>query len=120
MTELEEFTTACLEALYFTDTGEDGQPSRDAELEPDTLLDLQADCRSWWRRFGPFVLACREKIPDAVKAAGHDFWFTRNGHGVGFWDGDWKETPYEDVFSEGARAYGPFDTYLTDDGRIAA
>lgn len=23
--------------------------------------------------------------------AGHDFWLTRNGHGAGFWDGDYEE-----------------------------
>jgi len=22
--------------------------------------------------------------------AGHDFWLTRNGHGAGFWDGDYE------------------------------
>jgi len=25
--------------------------------------------------------------------AGHDFWLTRNGHGAGFWDGDWPDPP---------------------------
>lgn len=23
--------------------------------------------------------------------AGHDLWLTRNGHGAGFWDGDWRD-----------------------------
>lgn len=23
----------------------------------------------------------------------HDFWLTRNGHGAGFWDGDWDYLP---------------------------
>jgi hypothetical protein len=27
---------------------------------------------------------------DLAGAAGHDFQLTRNGHGAGFWDGDWK------------------------------
>lgn len=27
----------------------------------------------------------------SYSTAGHDFWLTRNGHGGGFWDGDYKE-----------------------------
>ena len=26
---------------------------------------------------------------DELARAGTDFWLTRNGHGAGFWDGDW-------------------------------
>lgn len=26
-----------------------------------------------------------------IQQAGHDFCLTRNGHGAGFWDGDWAE-----------------------------
>jgi len=118
--DLEVFTAACVEALFFTDTGDAEQPAADTELAPGTLADLQADCRSWWRRFGPYVLACRDKMPDAVRRAGHDFWLTRNGHGAGFWDGDWRGTPYADTFTEGAKAYGEFETYAGDDGLIYA
>ena len=42
-----------------------------------------------------FVLACdKAGLRDALfqngyNRAGHDFWLTRNGHGAGFWDGDY-------------------------------
>jgi len=42
-----------------------------------------------------FVAACQEAgLEDALfqnghDTAGHDFWLTRNGHGAGFWDGDY-------------------------------
>jgi hypothetical protein len=26
-----------------------------------------------------------------LEQIGHDFWLTRNGHGCGFWDGDYEE-----------------------------
>jgi hypothetical protein len=116
MTDLQEFTTATIEALYFTDTGEGDQPDADAELDAETRLDLEADCRSWWRRFGCFVNAT-DMTPEQ---AGHDFWLTRNGHGAGFWDGDWDHTPYAEMFEKGAKAYGSFETYLTDDNTIGA
>ena len=43
--ELKEFTQAAITALYFTDTGDVGQPESDAEMNEDTRLDLEADCR---------------------------------------------------------------------------
>lgn len=122
MTDLEIFTAACIEALYFTDTGEGDQPPDDAELSGETLKDLEADCRSWWRRFGCYVTTdlCADvgaAHGGPVSQAGHDFWLTRNGHGAGFWDGDWPE-PYAAMFTNGAKSYGEFQTYLGDDGRI--
>ncbi len=115
MTDLEEFTAATIEALYFTDTGEGYQPDSDADLSPETLANLEAECRSFWRRFGGYVEAA-EMTP---KQAGHDFWLTRNGHGAGFWDGDWPE-PYAARLTRGAQCYGEFPTYLGDDGMIHA
>ena len=109
--ELNRFCAATLEALYFTDTGEDKQPSSDAEIAHKTLLDLRADCRSFWRRFGCFVT-----IEGTPEQAGHDFWLTRNGHGAGFWDGDWPK--YGNMLDKGAKCYGEFQTYQGDDGLI--
>ena len=121
MTDLEQFTTAAIEALYFTDTGEGDQPSVDAELGSETRLNLEADCRSFWHRFGCFVDAAECSRGEYSKAAqaGHDFWLTRNGHGAGFWDGGWCDT-YADMLTKGSEGYGPFETYLGDDGLIHA
>ena len=46
--------------------------------------------------------------------AGHDFWLTRNGHGAGFWDGDYPE-PEATRLTEAAEAYGEFNLYVEDD-----
>lgn len=123
MTDLEEFTAACFEALDFTDRGPDSEIPKDAELSEETRLDLEADCRSFWRRYGCYVNAaeCNRHGNDYSKAAqaGHDFWLTRNGYGAGFWDGDWPE-PYADRLDKGAKCYGEFQTYLGDDGLIYA
>lgn len=113
MTDPEQFFRACLEALYFTDTGGEGQPSKDMDLDFDTLQYLSADCLSFWRRFGCYI----KPAGHTPKQAGHDFWLTRNGHGSGFWDGDWPE-PWASILDEGAKCYGPFETYLGDDGKI--
>ena len=114
-THLDRFTAATIKALYFTDTGDDEQPGADAELAPETLLDLKADCRAFWRRFGCYV----EPASMTPEQAGHDFWLTREGHGAGFWDGDWPQ-PWADMMDTGAKGYGPFTTYIGDDGLIYA
>lgn len=40
---------------------------------------------------------------DANTFPGHDFWFTRNGHGAGFWDGAYT---HGDELTEIAKAFG--------------
>lgn len=122
MTDLELFTRATIEALYFTDTGEGDQPGHDAELAPGTRADLEADCRSFWRRFGCFITCdqceCQRGNGEysIIEQAGYDFWLTRNGHGAGFWDGDWPV--YGDMLTKGSKCYGVFETYRGDDGLI--
>ena len=49
--------------------------------------------------------------------AGHDFWLTRNGHGAGFWDGDYPE-PQATRLTEVAQQYGEYHLYVGDDNRI--
>ena len=116
MTGLDEFTAACIEALHFTDTGEEDQWPIDAELSPATEDRLRADCHSFWARVWSYV-AVTDMTPEQ---AGHDFWLTRNGHGSGFWDGDWDHTPYAEALDDLSKSYGTFDTYMGDDGLIYA
>lgn len=44
---------------------------------------------------------------------GHDFLLTRNGHGAGFWDGDWGDDG--DELTRIAKGYGNISLYLGDD-----
>ncbi len=54
------------------------------------------------------------KEPDQ---AGHDFWLTRNGHGAGFWDGDWPEEIGKKL-TAAAKKFGETDLYVGDDGKL--
>ena len=121
MNNLEKFTNGYIAAMYFSDVGLDFDIPADAELSNDTLLDIQADCRSFWRRFGCYITTdvCSEAFDDSVSQAGHDFHFTRNGHGVGFWEDEWPKA-YRDMLDKGANSYGPLELYLGDDGAIYA
>ena len=42
----------------------------------------------------------------------HDFWYTRNGHGAGFWDGDYENG---EVLTDIADSFGEVSTYEGDD-----
>ena len=43
----------------------------------------ESDCRRFCLLAGPLIDSDPER-------AAFDFWNTRNGHGAGFWDGDWS------------------------------
>jgi len=51
---------------------------------------------------------------------GHDFWLTRNGHGAGFWDGDYDE--YGDAICEVLYAefgrYNEFNIWADVSGKL--
>jgi hypothetical protein len=52
-----------------------------------------------------------------AEQAGYDFWLTRNGHGAGFWDGDWPE-PAATYLTKESKKFGTANLYLGDDGLI--
>ena len=122
---LETFTSAFMEALYFTDTGDIDQPDSSAEIDADSLELINAECLVMWDRIGCFVisektLANFADIESAIVQAGHDFWYSRNGHGTGFWDNynTWPDC-YATMFDTWAKNLGDFDTYETATGEIA-
>ncbi len=45
---------------------------------------------------------------------GHDFWLTRNGHGAGFWDGDYDKD-IEDILMKITKKFGEVNPYVNDD-----
>lgn len=45
----------------------------------------------------------------------YDFWFTRNRHGVGFWDGRYQKTQGEEL-TKIAHSFGEINYYVGDDG----
>ena len=98
------------------------------DIAPETLAVINADCAAFWTANADTILC--EGAPQArdfdtaaseservAAMAGHDFWLTRNGHGAGFWDGDWPE-PAATILDGASKAAGSCDLYVGDDGRI--
>lgn len=108
--ELDAFTQGYIEAMFFTDTChreeskwlkhlEDGTNEGSIpcdkgfeDIDPESLKIIIADCATFikdnndllgkaWSRGCGFLEGGYDE-----SCAGRDFWFTRNGHGVGYWD----------------------------------
>lgn len=101
----------------------DGDLPQDAgflDLHPETLAAIMADCASFQTEnvealavayATPFA-AWSERFSYTPEQAGMDYLFTRDGHGVGFWDRDLGETG--ETLSEAARAAGPVTAWFSE------
>lgn len=59
-----------------------------------------------------------EKTDYTHEQACHDFYFTRCGHGVGFWENDHCEEKEGQLLTEIAEKFGNVDIYLGDDKKV--
>lgn len=117
---LKTFTDAYIEALMWSESDDEGRNFDDrAELTDEALAAIEADCRAFYSAYvGTWRGACRrasEYTDDEL--AGFDLALTRNGHGAGFWSGDWEE-PAASLLTEAAKRFGPQGLYLGDDGKV--
>ena len=106
-----EFERAYIEAMFFADTPEEESWAFD-ELHESALRKIKEDCAEF---------CADQKTLDMIdgeeRAAGHDLWLTRQGHGCGFWDGDWPDDVGE-YLTKRAKALGECWPYKGDDGFI--
>lgn len=115
---MDPFTLAYIEAALWSSNDESddsgGKPLDEnynvEDIAPETRDRMIADCVGFQERFA-------EQIGSKTEQAGHDFWLTRNGHGAGFWDGDWPE-PAATELTDGSKEYGETYLYVGDDGKI--
>ena len=115
---LDRFTQGYIAAALFSES--DGSDDRGGEpldknytendISPELLAVMVRDCEHFQRENEKY-------IGNREREAGQDFWFTRNGHGAGFWDGDWPERAAYRL-TESARSYGEMSLYVGDDGKI--
>ena len=138
MLHIDSFTRAYIEAALWSSTDEDGDPL-DAnysatDLAPQTLATMVEDCAKFQVELASIIATARQKLDSQgelsaadwsdwegsvsdLELAGHDFWLTRNGHGTGFWDGDWPDD-VGDALTEASKRYREVDLYVGDDGKL--
>ena len=117
--DCDEFTQGYIDAACWTSDPDPPSGPYDAtdqrsQLCPNVLNDMAASCADFQAHHN-VDLTC-DGAPDLARA-GHDFWLTRNGHGAGYWDGDWPE-PAATRLTDAAQACGEVDLYTGDDGTI--
>jgi hypothetical protein len=130
MLETESFIAAYIAAMLWAEmdnADETGGSPLDAnydreDLDARSAERIKADCVRFLAIEG-VVQAIRDgdnRGPQGsgpFEMAGHDFWLTRNGHGAGFWDGDWPD-PHGTTLDKAARTFAQCDVIVADDGTL--
>ena len=116
--KLDEFTAQYIDtALWSTlaNRTDDDDSCLNAHVDRDDLSSVALaqvirECRE-------FQEVNEEDIDGRYSDAGHDFWLTREGHGCGFWDGDWPE-PEASRLTTASEQAGEQPWYIGDDGLV--
>jgi hypothetical protein len=112
----EEFFQSYCETALWSSTGDDDKPLDEShgvdDIAPETLKQMRKDCQAFVRE----TKADLHASGLGAGRAGHDFWLTRNRHGAGFWDEGLGAVGKR--LTDAAHAYGSFDLYVGDDGKI--
>lgn len=104
------------------DTNESGGDPLDynysiEDIDSSCLDQMKKDCESFYNENKSDIGENKRY----VELAGYHFWLTRNGHGSGFWDGDWDKDGDDtrgDRLTEACKKYKQVDLYIGDDDLI--
>lgn len=118
-----EFLDAYLEAALWSTTDDNDEPLdsnySDDDISEELLARSIKDVRKFlsdnWSTIAAAKVDTRKY--SRWELAGHDFWLTRNGHGAGFWDGDWSE-PAAKQLTEASKRFGEVWIEVGDDEEL--
>jgi hypothetical protein len=114
-TRTDAFGRGYIEAALWSSTDDDGE-SLDhfdaSNIDAATRRQMYKDCKAFKRQNRRLL----RKSGLSQERQGHDFWLTRNRHGAGFWDEGIGRIG--NALTKAAHAFGSFDLYLGDDGKI--
>lgn len=117
---LNAFIAGYIEAMLFAETatdsdGEEIDNLAGYELSATAKEESEQACARFLEWHGEKVdLAIAGSDDYDHTQAGRDFWFTRQGHGVGFWDRGLGMVG--DDLSDAARSFGEKHVFIDDDG----
>lgn len=119
---LKEFVDAYIAAALWASNDEDDNPLDEnysaEDFHPESLRKIQEDCRKFLEKNETDIMeGYKGGHNKSVAQAGIDFFLTRNGHGAGFWDGDW-ETRAADRLTQASHDTGEQNLYTGSDEKI--
>jgi len=113
---IDEMTNHYIITALWTSVDDNCNPMNDKfsidDLAPETLLEMKEECFE----FVQYNLALILESKQGEAQTGHDFWLTRNHHGVGFWDRGLGEIG--DKLTAAADLMGERNLFICDDGKI--
>ena len=127
--KFEEFFRAYLATALWSsiETSEDGEEIfldrlPEEAMPEETKTRLREVAKAFYTKALDLIFLAWDTVtcgPDfgPMGRAGHDLWLTQNGHGVGYWDGDWPE-PQATELTKLAKEVGEINMYLGDDKKI--
>lgn len=117
--KLSDFAKGYVEAMFFTngDTGDDNESLLNdlgvEKLTREAVKDIARVCDTFIGTIMPDGRFCRQWLDEIAgqcgyddSRAGNDFWFTRQGHGVGYWDRDELHEEQKLALSDLAHKFG--------------
>lgn len=111
--KLDTFTQAYLTTALWSTTDDNDDSLEDNysidDISESCLTAMIADCVKFQAENMPMII-------DDLSEAGHNFWLTRNGHGAGFWDGDYPE--HGETLTAKSKEFKEVELYVGDDGLI--
>lgn len=126
--EYRQFREAYIDCLLWSSTDDNEEPLDQNydrnDLAQEALDTIDTDCKKFLTLAIEMLDDCTHTYDsrwDIMELAGHDFWLTHNGHGAGFWDGDWTHEEIESVgdkLTDLAKQFPEQSPYAGDDGLI--
>jgi hypothetical protein len=110
---LQDMAAAYIEAAYFTDQEE----GADAEFTREFEAAAYDACANFENACNLLEIDLRASYPDPTQL-GHDLWYTRNDHGVGFWDRAELGECIGQALTNAAQTWPEVDTIVDEDGKI--
>lgn len=109
------YVTAALSMTLVQD--EDGDVERSDEfseedISADALREMIDDCRTFQEQYADVLADVDDEL------AGEMFYYTRNRHGIGFWDRGLGDAG--NILTSAAHVYGTFDLMGCTDGNLVA
>lgn len=112
---MDKYTQSYLVTALWSSTGPDGEPLDDKYSIDDLCVEVIELAKKETEQFV-------ERAGDLLdgydlETAMHDFWLTRNGHGAGFWDGDYQKEHGEKLTAL-SKTFGELNLYVGDDNKL--
>lgn len=133
--KLDQFTEAYITCMLWSTNDESdesgGEPLENnysiEDIDPESMAKIIKDCKDFQAENLEDILQIQDVHCkgdshgrchySGLESAGHDFWFTRCGHGVGFWDRGYPEAMAARLTAS-CKKFGECWPYVGDDNKI--